>query len=91
MTIKFEKKPTYTFNGQSFDTLEAAQIAAIGALHSAFAPSNDDSGKPIPDEVCNIILENADALTAIFKQTPRVRSSPKPRKSRKSTPAPAAA
>ena len=82
-TISFTKKPVYTCNGRDYDTLEEAQLAAIGDLDVAFAPSSDDSGKTIPDEICHVILANADKLTAIFRQTPRKNASPQKRKSRK--------
>jgi hypothetical protein len=71
MNIAFTKKPVYTVGDREFPTLEEAQQAAIADLHERFS-----------GDLPEIILENAPALTEIFKQSPRVRSSPRKRRAK---------
>ena len=72
MNIAFTKKPVYTVGDRDFPTLEEAQQAAIADLHPRF-----DGDMP------KIILENATALSDIFKQTPRKNSSPRKKRAAK--------
>lgn len=76
MKIEFAKKPTYTVDGQSFETLEEAQEHAIYKL--------DEAGFSLG--VAKQILNNAKPLMEIFKQAPRVRAGKTKRTRKPSTP-----
>lgn len=66
MNIAFAKKAVYTVGDREFPTLEEAQQAAIAGLHTRFE-----------GDMAEVILENATALTEIFKQSPRKNASPR--------------